>query len=52
MLVGSGAKWIDHKYELKEVTINRIVGARAGHRRMDLINYHPVETVAGLDGVS
>jgi hypothetical protein len=50
MLVGSGARWIDHKFELKEVVKNRIVRARAGHRRMDLINYYPVETVAGLDG--
>ena len=50
MMVGSRAKWIDHKYELKEVVTNRIVRARAGHRRMDLINYHPVETVAGLEG--
>ena len=52
MLVGSGARWIDHKYELKEVKTNRIVRARAGHRRMDLVNYHPVESVAGLDGES
>jgi hypothetical protein len=50
MMVGSRAKWIDHRFVLEEVMTNRIVRARAGHRRMDLINYYPVETVAGLEG--
>lgn len=50
MVVGSSADWIDHRFELNEVVTNRIVRVRAGHRKMDLINYTPVETVAGFDG--
>jgi len=50
MVVGSSADWLGHRFELKEIMTKRIVRVRAGHRRMDLMNYYPVESVSGLDG--
>jgi hypothetical protein len=52
MIVGSRATWTGHEYTLKDTLVTRIVRARAGHRRMELVDYYPVENVEGFDGAS
>jgi hypothetical protein len=48
MFTGSGG-WKDHEFTLVDTVVSRIVRARAGHRRMELVDYYPVETVEGLN---
>lgn len=45
----SAAVWRGYKFLLEETPVTRIVRAREGHRKMQVINYDPVEKVSGVD---
>jgi hypothetical protein len=45
----SAAVWKGYEFLLEETRVTRIVRARAGHRKMQVVNYDPVEKVSGID---
>jgi len=48
----SAAVWKGYEFLLKESPMTRIVRARAGYRKMQLIDYNLVEKVSGIDAES
>lgn len=46
------AVWKGYEFLLKETPVTRIVRARAGHRKAQLIDYSLVEKVSGIDAES
>jgi len=52
IVASSAAVWKGYEFLLKETPVTRIVRCRAGHRRMQLLDYHPVEKVTGIDAES
>ena len=52
IVTSSAAVWKGYEFVLKETPVTRIVRARSGHARMQLLNYYPVEKVAGIDAES
>ena len=52
MVSSSAAVWQGYEFVLKETPVTRIVRARAGHRRAQLIDHNLVEKVSGVDAES
>jgi hypothetical protein len=52
IVASSAAVWKGYEFLLQETPVPRIVRARSGHRRMQLVEYHPVEKVTGIDAES
>lgn len=52
IVASSAAVWKGYEFLLKEAPVTRIVRSRSGHRRMQLVEYHPLEKVTGIDAES
>lgn len=52
IVTSSAAVWKGYEFLLKETPVTRIVRARAGHRKVQVANYHLVEKVSGIDAES
>ncbi len=52
VVASSAAVWKGYEFTLKETPVTRIVRCRSGHRKMQILDYHPVEKVTGIDAES
>ncbi|MFH1269220.1 MAG: hypothetical protein ABIK89_26115 [Planctomycetota bacterium] len=52
IVASSAAVWKGYEFLLTQIPVTRIVRARSGHARVQLIDYHPVEKVSGIDAES
>jgi len=52
IVASSAAVWKGYEFLLQPTPVTRIVRARAGHRRMQLVDHRPVEKVSGIDAES
>ena len=48
----SAAVWKGYELSLLQTQVTRIVRARAGHARMQVVDHYPVEKVTGMDAAS
>jgi len=52
IVASSAAVWKGYEFVLQQTQVTRIVRARAGHTRMQLVDHYPVEKVTGIDAES
>jgi hypothetical protein len=52
IVASSAAVWKGYEFLLKPTPVTRIVRARAGHARVQLVDFNPVEKVSGIDAES